>query len=220
MHCVVVAGKPQRHRIGMAAHDRGVARTEFARRLGQPRLGIPAGADQRRLLRRESDFEFGRARKRAHAAGDGALERLLRRFLRLRRFAVRGHFLALFILVNERTRRDLFPLVGTREGEIYFGDVSLDLAPSASIFVSLFDGLARSRFQAGELTKLTLDASTMLEDRILPAPRSALGLVIPFEHVQKDNGERALQLIVFAFGHVLNFLGDIQRIDLGKARRP
>ena len=39
MHLGIVAGEPQRHRIGVAAQDRGLARVEPARRLGQPRLG-------------------------------------------------------------------------------------------------------------------------------------------------------------------------------------
>ena len=34
----VVTGHPQRDRVGMAAHDRGVGRGQLARRLGQPRL--------------------------------------------------------------------------------------------------------------------------------------------------------------------------------------
>ena len=66
------------------------------------------------LSDREGDFEFGRARKRAHAAGDGALQRLLRRFLLLAGLRFES-FLGAFILVNERTTPyDLFPLVGTR----------------------------------------------------------------------------------------------------------
>ena len=38
MHGRIVAGEPQRDRIGMAAHDRGLALVEPARRLRQPRL--------------------------------------------------------------------------------------------------------------------------------------------------------------------------------------
>ena len=39
MDRVVVAGEPQRERIGEAAHDRRLARVRLARRLGQARLG-------------------------------------------------------------------------------------------------------------------------------------------------------------------------------------
>jgi len=38
MHRRIVTGEPQRDRIGVAAHDRGFALVEAARRLRQPRL--------------------------------------------------------------------------------------------------------------------------------------------------------------------------------------
>ena len=75
---VVVAGHAQRDRVGMAAHDRGFRRGELARRLGQSRLA----ADHAGPLGGERDLELRLARDRAQAAGDGALERLGRRFLR------------------------------------------------------------------------------------------------------------------------------------------
>ena len=80
MDVAVVAGEAQRHRVRMAAHDGRVAGIELARRLRQPRLGALGRADEVRPLRREGDFEIGRPRERPHAAGDCALERLLRRF--------------------------------------------------------------------------------------------------------------------------------------------
>ena len=88
MHRRIMAGDAQRDGVGMAAHDRGLALAELARRLRQPDLAAHhAGA-----LGSERDFEIGLARDRAQAAGDRALERLGRRVLR-RRFAfdVGGH---------------------------------------------------------------------------------------------------------------------------------
>ena len=80
MHRRVVAGEPQRDRIGVPAHDRRLGLGELARRLRQPRLA----AHQAGPLRREGHFQIGLARQRAHAAGDRALERLGRRVLRRR----------------------------------------------------------------------------------------------------------------------------------------
>ncbi len=57
MHRRVVTGEPQRDRIGMAAHDRGFALVEPARRLRQARLA----ADQTRTLGGETDFEVALA---------------------------------------------------------------------------------------------------------------------------------------------------------------
>ena len=78
---VVVTRKPQRQRIGMPAHDRGLARIQFARRLGQARLGAFARADHGGAIGGEGHLKTGRARHRAHAGGDRALERFLRGFL-------------------------------------------------------------------------------------------------------------------------------------------
>ena len=64
MHRRIVAGEPQRDRIGMAAHDRGLALVEPARRLRQPRLA----AGKPRPLGGEGDFEVGLAGDRAQAA--------------------------------------------------------------------------------------------------------------------------------------------------------
>ena len=75
----IVAGEPQRHRIGVAAHDGGIARRELARRLRQPRLGALAVADDARLVGRVGHLEVRRARQRAHAGRDRPLEGLLRR---------------------------------------------------------------------------------------------------------------------------------------------
>ena len=60
----IVTGELQRDRIGVAAHDRGVALAHFARRLGQPRL---AGR-QPGPLGGERDFQLRRLRDRAQAA--------------------------------------------------------------------------------------------------------------------------------------------------------
>ena len=48
----IVAGEPQRHGIGVAAHDGGLARAELAGGLGQARLGGLAVADHARLVGR------------------------------------------------------------------------------------------------------------------------------------------------------------------------
>ena len=77
MHGRIVAGDSQRDRIGIAAHDRGLARDELARRLRQPRLA----AHQAGALGGEGYLQVRLARDRAQAAGDRALERLGRRFL-------------------------------------------------------------------------------------------------------------------------------------------
>ena len=74
----IVAGEFQRHGIGMAAHDGGLARAELAGRLGQARLGALAVADDAGLVGRVGDFEAGRAGHGAHAGGDRPLEGLLR----------------------------------------------------------------------------------------------------------------------------------------------
>ena len=79
MDRVVVAGEPQRHRIGEAAQDRRLARIGLARRLGQARARPVRPADQRGLVGGEGDFEFGMARHRARAGGERALERLVGR---------------------------------------------------------------------------------------------------------------------------------------------
>ena len=78
-----MAGHAQRDGIGMAAHDRRLARAELARRLRQAHLA----AHHAGPLGGERDFEIGLARDGTQAAGDRALERLGRRVLR-RRFAL------------------------------------------------------------------------------------------------------------------------------------
>ncbi len=88
MQIGIVTGKPQGHGIGMAAQNGGLARIEFARRLGQPRFGRVAGARQIGLFRRIGDFEIGHMRERAHAGSDRALKGLLRRFDFRRRLLV------------------------------------------------------------------------------------------------------------------------------------
>ena len=88
MHRRIVAGQPQRDRIGVAAHDRRFRAGELARRLGQADLA----AHQAGALGGEGDFQLRLARDGAQAAGDRALERLGRRVLRRRfGFAVGGH---------------------------------------------------------------------------------------------------------------------------------
>ena len=59
MHRGIVTGEPQRDRIGVPAHDRGLALGEPARRLRQPRLvGGEAGT-----LGGEADLDIARARQ-------------------------------------------------------------------------------------------------------------------------------------------------------------
>ena len=90
MQGVVVAGEPQRDRIGIAAHDRRLVLAELARRLRQPHLA----AHQAGPFGGEIDLQLRLARQRAHAAGHRALERLGGRFLgRGFRFDVGGHVL-------------------------------------------------------------------------------------------------------------------------------
>ena len=77
MHRRVVTGEPQRDRIGVAAHDGGLALIEPPRRLRQPRLA----AGEPRTLGRERHFEIALAGDRFQANADRALERFGRRFL-------------------------------------------------------------------------------------------------------------------------------------------
>ena len=88
MHRRIVTGEPQRDRIGVTAHDRGLALGEPARRLRQPRLvGGKAGT-----LGGKADLDIAPAGNRAQANADRALERLGRRFLgRIFCLDVRGH---------------------------------------------------------------------------------------------------------------------------------
>jgi len=87
MHRAVVAGEPQRHRVGMPAHDRHVGGGHLARRLGQTRLV----AGQRRAVGCERHLELGQPRDRPQRASHRPLERFGRRFLGLGRLAVGGH---------------------------------------------------------------------------------------------------------------------------------
>ena len=74
----IVAGELQRDRIGVAAHDRGIAPGHLARRLRQPRLA----RRKARPLGGKRHLKFRLFRYRAQAARHRALERLGRRFLR------------------------------------------------------------------------------------------------------------------------------------------
>jgi hypothetical protein len=78
VHRRIVAGKLERDRVGVAAHDCGLLAREAARRLGQPHLA----AHQPGTFGRERHVELGLARDRLQAAGDRALERLGWGFLR------------------------------------------------------------------------------------------------------------------------------------------
>ena len=64
MHRGVVAGQAQGHRVGIAAHDRGLGAGQFARRLRQPRFA----AHQAGTLGGKGHFEIGLARQRAHGS--------------------------------------------------------------------------------------------------------------------------------------------------------
>ena len=77
MHRRIVTGKPQRNRVGMTAHDRGLALVEPARRLGQPHFV----GRKPRTLGGEGDLDVALAGDGTQADADGALERLGRRFL-------------------------------------------------------------------------------------------------------------------------------------------
>jgi hypothetical protein len=88
----IVTGKLQRDRIGVAAHDRGIAPGHLARRLRQPRLS----RRKARPLGGKRHFKLRLFRDRAQAGRDRAFERLGRRFLRSgAEFAVRRRHQAL-----------------------------------------------------------------------------------------------------------------------------
>ena len=88
MHGRIVTGEPQRNRIGMAAHDRGLAFVQPPRRLRQARLA----AGKPGPLRGEADLEIALAGNGAQTDADRALERLGRRFLGgALRLDIRGH---------------------------------------------------------------------------------------------------------------------------------
>jgi hypothetical protein len=88
MHCRVVAGKPQRDRIGVTANDRRFASIEPTRRLRQTRLA----AGKSRPLRGKTDFEIIFSGDCAQANAYRALKRLGRRlFARAFGFDVRRH---------------------------------------------------------------------------------------------------------------------------------
>ena len=80
MHLRIVAGEFQRDRIGMAAHDRGVALGHLACRLGQTGLARRKPG----TFGGKAHFQFRRLGDRAQARRHRALERLGRRFLGLR----------------------------------------------------------------------------------------------------------------------------------------
>ena len=80
VHARVVTGELEGERIRMAAHDGGFPGRQLAGGLGQARLRAFARADEAGPLGGVGDFEFLQARQGAHAAGDCALERLLRGF--------------------------------------------------------------------------------------------------------------------------------------------
>jgi hypothetical protein len=70
MHRGIVTGKFECDRVGMAAHDGGLALVEPPRRLGQPRLA----AGDSRPLGGERHFQIALARNGAQANADRALE--------------------------------------------------------------------------------------------------------------------------------------------------
>jgi hypothetical protein len=91
----VVAGEAQRHGVRIAAQDRHVVRGEPPGRLRQARLV----AHQGRTVGREGHLQVLLAGNGLHGAGDGALQRLRRRFLLLTRLAVRdGHLIPLPVI--------------------------------------------------------------------------------------------------------------------------
>ena len=73
VHGGIVAGELERDGIGVAAHDRGLALAELARRLRQPHL---VARDQARAFGGEGDLQLAVARDGAQAAAERALERL------------------------------------------------------------------------------------------------------------------------------------------------
>jgi hypothetical protein len=88
MHRRVMAGEPQRDRVGMAANDCGLALVQSPRRLRQTRLA----ADKPGPLRGKVDFKIALGGNRFEANSDGALKGLGRSFFRCAlRFDVGAH---------------------------------------------------------------------------------------------------------------------------------
>jgi hypothetical protein len=88
----IVAGQPQGHGIGVAPQDRHVLQGQPPGRLGQAGLVL---AHEGRAVGREGHLQVGLAGDGLHGAGDGALQRLRRRFLLVARLAVRdGHLVS------------------------------------------------------------------------------------------------------------------------------
>ena len=75
----VVAGKPQREAVRMAAQHRRILGAELPRRFGQARLCARPLADQHRLVGCEGHLDIRGAGESAQAPGNGALQRLGRR---------------------------------------------------------------------------------------------------------------------------------------------
>ena len=99
VHFRIVTCKFQRDRIGVAAHDRGIAPGHLARRLRQPRLA----RRKARPLGGKRHFQLRLFRNRAQAGSHRALERFGRRFLRTSaEFRIRrGHTRPYSALVNQ-----------------------------------------------------------------------------------------------------------------------
>src|SRR5262249_10814096 len=90
MYRWVMAGEPQRDRVGMAANDCSLALVEPAWRLRPTRLA----ADKPGPLRGKVDLEIALGGNCFEANSDGALKRLGRSFFRSAlRFDVGGHIL-------------------------------------------------------------------------------------------------------------------------------
>ena len=89
---LIVAGEPQRHRVGEPAQNCRLAQVGFSGRLGKPRASAFGAGNQRGLIGGEADFEVRAPRHGASRAAERALKRLRPALRFLARLAVGGFY--------------------------------------------------------------------------------------------------------------------------------
>src|SRR5690606_21907120 len=100
-------------------------------------------------------------------------------------------------------------------------------AGQPGVFECLFPGfpvlraetLRRYPGQAGTVLDDPLDAIPMFVDGRSPARFPFLRLVFPFDQMQEDDLEIALNTAAIALPQALDLLGDILPVDMGRAQR-